>query len=37
MDRTIAAQLSNAGKEYKTGDTTIVALQPTTVDFKKAK
>mgnify|MGYP002737927236 CR=1 FL=1 len=29
----IAARLSNAGKEYKTGDTTIVALQPTTISF----
>ena len=37
MDRTIVAQLSNAGKEYRTGDTTIVALQPTTVDFKKGE
>lgn len=29
----IAARLSNAGKEYKTGDTTIVALQPTNITF----
>src|SRR5690554_5451967 len=29
----IAARLSEAGKEYKTGDTTIVALQPTTIAF----
>lgn len=29
----IAARLSNAGKEYKTGDTTVVALQPTTIAF----
>lgn len=37
MNRTIAAQLSNAGKEYKTGDTTLVALEPTTIDFKKGE
>lgn len=30
----IAARLKNAGKEYKTGDTTIVALEPTTVEFR---
>lgn len=30
----IAARLSNAGKKYKTGDTTIVALEPTTVEFR---
>lgn len=30
----IAAHLNNAGKEYKTGDTTIVALEPTTVKFR---
>ncbi len=30
----IAARLSEAGKEYKTGESTIVALQPTTIDFK---
>lgn len=32
-----AARLSNAGKEYKTGDTTIVALQPSTVAFNKGE
>lgn len=32
-----AARLSNAGKEYPTGDTTIVALQPTTVAFNKGE
>ncbi|MCK9310961.1 MAG: ABC transporter ATP-binding protein [Bacteroidales bacterium] len=37
MNRTIAAQLSNAGKEYKTGDTTLVALQPTTINFNKGE
>lgn len=29
----IAARLENASKEYRTGDTTIVALQPTTITF----
>lgn len=33
----IAARLSNAGKEYKVGDTRIVALEPTTVDFYKGE
>lgn len=32
-----AARLSNARKEYRTGDTTIVALQPTTVAFHKGE
>lgn len=32
-----AARLSNAGKEYRTGDTTIVALEPTTVAFHKGE
>ena len=32
-----AARLSNAGKEYRTGDTTIVALQPTTIAFNKGE
>ena len=31
---TIAAQLIEAGKEYKTGESTIVALQPTTTEFR---
>ena len=30
----IAARLSDAGKEYKTGESTIVALQPTTIEFR---
>jgi len=33
----IAARLSKAGKEYKTGESTIVALQPTTTEFKKGE
>ncbi|HOW41386.1 MAG TPA: ABC transporter ATP-binding protein [Bacteroidales bacterium] len=32
---TIAARLSNAGKTYTSGDSTIVALQPTDVEFRK--
>lgn len=31
---TIAARLIEAGKEYKTGESTIVALQPTTTEFR---
>lgn len=31
---TIAARLLDAGKEYKTGESTIVALQPTTTEFR---
>jgi putative ABC transport system ATP-binding protein len=31
---TIAARLLDAGKEYKTGESTIVALQPTTAEFR---
>ncbi|MGD1841133.1 MAG: ABC transporter ATP-binding protein [Thermonemataceae bacterium] len=31
----IVASVANASKEYKTGDTIITALQPTTCDFKK--
>ncbi|WP_053825913.1 ABC transporter ATP-binding protein [Lascolabacillus massiliensis] len=30
----IAARLTEAGKEYKTGESTIVALQPTTTEFR---
>ena len=30
----IAARLIDAGKEYKTGKSTIVALQPTTIEFR---
>ena len=30
----IAARLSEAGKEYITGESTIVALQPTTIEFR---
>lgn len=33
----IAAKIIDAGKEYKTGDTTIVALEPSTVEFKKGE
>ncbi len=32
-NKKIIAQLVGAGKEYKTGDTTITALSPTTVDL----
>jgi putative ABC transport system ATP-binding protein len=31
----IAASIREASKEYKTGDTVITALQPTTFDFRK--
>jgi putative ABC transport system ATP-binding protein len=31
----IVASIRNASKEYKTGDTVITALQPTTFDFRK--
>jgi len=31
----IAARLSGAGKTYLTGDSSIVALQPTTIEFRK--
>lgn len=31
----IVASIKNASKEYKTGDTLITALQPTSVDFKQ--
>ncbi len=31
----IAASIKGASKEYKTGDTVITALQPTTFDFMK--
>lgn len=31
----IAARLSGAGKTYTAGDTTIVALQPSTIEFNK--
>lgn len=34
---TIAARLIEAGKEYKTGESTIVALQPTTIEFRTGK
>ncbi|MFA7390620.1 MAG: ATP-binding cassette domain-containing protein, partial [Proteiniphilum sp.] len=33
----IAARLEAAGKEYKTGESTIVALQPTTTEFRKGE
>lgn len=31
----VVASVKQASKEYKTGDTTIVALQPTSFDFKR--
>lgn len=34
LKMTKVAHISNASKEYKTGDTIITALQPTTFDFK---
>jgi putative ABC transport system ATP-binding protein len=34
-DMEIAASIKGASKEYKTGDTVITALQPTTFDFMK--
>ncbi len=33
----IAARLEAAGKEYRTGESTIVALQPTTTGFRKGE
>jgi putative ABC transport system ATP-binding protein len=33
----VAARIEEAGKEYKTGDTTIVALAPSTTVFKKGE
>ncbi len=33
----VAARIVKAGKEYKTGDTTIVALKPSTVEFRKGE
>lgn len=33
----IAAKIIGAGKQYKTGDTTIVALEPSTTEFKKGE
>jgi putative ABC transport system ATP-binding protein len=36
-DHKIVARLIKAGKEYKTGDTTITALQATTVDLKSGE
>jgi putative ABC transport system ATP-binding protein len=35
IDMEIAASIKGASKEYKTGDTVITALQPTTFDFMK--
>jgi len=32
---TVAARLSEAGKTYITGDTSVVALQPATIEFRK--
>ncbi len=37
MTNKVIAKISNAGKEYKTGDSTIVALQPTTMDLKSGE
>lgn len=37
LNMNIAARLSDAGKEYKTGDTTIVALHPSTIAFNKGE
>ncbi|MCC7506839.1 MAG: ATP-binding cassette domain-containing protein, partial [Saprospiraceae bacterium] len=31
------AELKNAGKEYQTGDQTIIALQPTTLQFNEGE
>lgn len=33
----IAARIASAGKEYKTGDTIVVALAPSTVEFRKGE
>ena len=33
----VAAKIIGAGKEYKTGDTTIVALTPSTTEFRKGE
>src|SRR5512135_1813989 len=33
----IAARLTEAGKTYATGDSSVVALQPTTVEFRKGE
>jgi len=33
----IAARLEAAGKKYRTGESTIVALQPTTTGFRKGE
>jgi len=35
MNMEIAASVKGASKEYKTGDTIITALEPTTFDFRK--
>lgn len=34
---TTAARLSEAGKTYVTGDSSVIALQPTTVEFRKGE
>jgi putative ABC transport system ATP-binding protein len=36
-DKKIVARLLKAGKEYKTGDTTITALQATSIDLKSGE
>lgn len=33
----VAAKIIGAGKQYKTGDTTIVALEPSTTEFRKGE
>ncbi len=37
LNMEIAARIEGAGKEYKTGDTTIVALAPSTTEFRKGE
>ena len=37
VNKMIAARLSEAGKIYTSGDTSVVALQPTTVEFHKGE
>lgn len=33
----VAAKIIGAGKQYKTGDTTVVALEPSTTEFRKGE
>ena len=37
MTNKVIAKIVNAGKEYKTGDTVITALQPSTMDLKSGE